>query len=567
MIFILGFFTLFLLTLTILFSSIFNRQYEENVKSNLKTNSKLVINSLESNDKIDFEHYMNEEEDPRITIIDEEGMVIQDTHAEVQSLDNHKMREEIQLARKNGEGYSIRYSDSLKTSMVYYAVKYKNRYIRIALPIHYMHMFSGNYFSYYIYSVIIIFLVSIWFSNKIAYVIVKPIKNLEVTTERIAKGDLTRRVQVTSDDEIGKLGRSFNKMAMQLESMIKEVTDKQNRLEAILGSMDSGLIALDRNRNIIMINSFAKNMFKIKENVIGERLDKCIDNQELAKLFSSDIQEYVEITIDTIERRYFRVKTADIINVNDHIGTVAVLQDITDIKRLEKMRTQFVANVSHELKTPLTSIKGFAETLKDVDDLEIKNKFLDIINTETERLTRLINDILTLSHIEQQREMTSENVYVNKIIHDVYNLIKNTKKGKEREISMKLQSVAPLLGDSDRFKQMLINLVDNAVKYSEAGDYIYIRSYYDKGACIIEVEDTGVGIPEDKIPRLFERFYRVDKARSRATGGTGLGLAIVKHIVISFNGKIKVESNRGVGTKFTVTIPYKGKGKKLRIGN
>ena len=558
-IYILGFFTIFLVTLTILFSSIFNRQYEENVKNNLKTNSKLIINSLESNDRLDFSHYMNEEEDLRITIIDEVGKVIQDTHADTQTLDNHRMREEIELAREIGEGYSIRYSNSLKTSMVYYAVKYNNKYVRTALPIHYINMFTGKYFSYYIYCVLIIFLVSIWFSNKIAYIIVKPIKNLEVTTERIAKGDLTRRVHVNSDDEIGKLGISFNRMAMQLESMIKEVTDKQNRLEAILGSMDSGLIALDRNRNIIMINSFAKNMFKIKGNVIGERLDKCTDNLELAKLFSTDIQEYVEITIDTTPKRYFRVKTADIINVNDHIGTVAVLQDITDIKRLEKMRTQFVANVSHELKTPLTSIKGFAETLKDVDDVETKNKFLDIINTEAERLTRLINDILTLSHIEQQKEMINESVHVNEIIDDVYNLIKNTKKGKEREISMKLQSVAPLLGDSDRFKQMLINLVDNAVKYSEAGDNIYIRSYYDKGSCIIEVEDTGVGISEDKIPRLFERFYRVDKARSRATGGTGLGLAIVKYIVISFNGRIKVESHKGVGTKFTVIIPYKKK--------
>jgi len=558
-IYILGFFTIFLVTLTILFSSIFNRQYEENVKNNLKTNSKLIINSLESNDRLDFSHYMNEEEDLRITIIDEVGKVIQDTHADTQTLDNHRMREEIELAREIGEGYSIRYSNSLKTSMVYYAVKYNNKYVRTALPIHYINMFTGKYFSYYIYCVLIIFLVSIWFSNKIAYIIVKPIKNLEVTTERIAKGDLTRRVHVNSDDEIGKLGISFNRMAMQLESMIKEVTDKQNRLEAILGSMDSGLIALDRNRNIIMINSFAKNMFKIKGNVIGERLDKCTDNLELAKLFSTDIQEYVEITIDTTPKRYFRVKTADIINVNDHIGTVAVLQDITDIKRLERMRTQFVANVSHELKTPLTSIKGFAETLKDVDDIETKNKFLDIINTEAERLTRLINDILTLSHIEQQKEMINEIVYVNEIIDDVYNLIKNTKKGKQRNISMKLQSIAPLWGDSDRFKQMLINLVDNAVKYSEIGDNIYIRSYFDKGACIIEVEDTGVGIPEDKIPKLFERFYRVDKARSRATGGTGLGLAIVKHIVISFNGKIKVESHRGVGSKFKVIIPYKKK--------
>jgi len=233
-----------------------------------------------------------------------------------------------------------------------------------------------------------------------------------------------------------------------------------------------------------------------------------------------------------------------------------VVHDITEVKRLENMRTEFVANVSHELKTPLTSIKGFAETLKYVDDIETRDKFLNIINDEAERLTRLISDILLLSDIEQQRESKKEKVNVNKAIGDVYNLIKNTADKKNIILSIEGEDVPDLIGDGDRFKQMLINLVDNGVKYCESGDKVVISRRNEKRYCVISVEDTGNGIPQEYIPRLFERFYRVDKARSRAKGGTGLGLAIVKHIVLSFKGNIAVESKVGVGTKFIIKIPY-----------
>lgn len=559
MIYILASFTLFLITITLIFSSIFNSQYENSVKRNLKIHSEIIINSLRNGAKLNFENRDEDEEELRITIINENGIVIEDTHADEKVLDNHKMREEIIMARETGEGYSIRYSDSINTDMMYYAVKYGEMYVRTSIPIHYVNIFSGNYYAYYVYSVLVIFLISIWFSNRIAYVIVKPIEKLDETTERIAKGDFTKRVMVNSDDEIGKLGKSFNRMAINLETKINEVTEKQNRLEAILSSMDSGLIAVSRNREIIMINSFAEQIFSISDNVIGSRIERCIDCKEFLRVFSKDISEYVEFTMDIQEQRTYRVKTTDIINGNDHIGTVAVIQDISDIRRLEKIRTQFVANVSHELKTPLTSIKGFSETLKDVEDYETKNKFLDIINTEAERLTRLIEDILTLSHIEHSRAIKNDKINVNQIIDEVFSMIKNTHKGKYREIKLELNSLAPLTGDRDKFKQMILNVVDNAVKYSEDGDSVIISSLYKKGNCIIEVEDNGVGISEDKIPRLFERFYRVDKARSRITGGTGLGLAIVKHIVLSFNGKIHVESKLGVGTKFIISIPYKSK--------
>jgi len=385
----------------------------------------------------------------------------------------------------------------------------------------------------------------------------KPIKDLENATAEIAKGDLSKRAIITSTDEIGHLGKTFNEMADTLQNTINNSLEQQNRLEAILISMDSGIIAIDKNKKIIMINPYAEKIFGIIATVIGENFLDVIRNHELEDIFSHKNYDVNETSTIKFRGKTLRVRTADIINGGIPIGTVAVIQDITDLRKLENMRSQFVANVSHELKTPLTSIKGFAETLKDVEDQQTREKFLNIINDETERLTRLINDILILSDIEQHREEKIEIVNVKSIINNVYYLMKNTAESKNISLSMIGGKTIELIGDCDKFKQMLINLVDNAIKYSDNGDSVYM-GYEQKGSnCIIWVEDTGAGIPQKHIYRLFERFYRVDKARSRAKGGTGLGLAIVKHIVLGFGGSIEVKSRVGEGSKFIVSIPIK----------
>ncbi len=362
-----------------------------------------------------------------------------------------------------------------------------------------------------------------------------------------------------SEDEIGNLGKSFNDMANKLQISIKDVTERQNKLEAILKSMDSGVIAIDNSYRVIMINPSAKELFGINEDIIGKKLIHIIRDFELENVFKKNRDEFTEIKLLWPSERDLRIRTADIINEGNHIGTVAVVQDITDIKRLENMRSQFVANVSHELKTPLTSIKGFSETLKFVEDPNKREKFLDIINDEAERLTRLINDILTLSSIELHKEVKNDTIDVSAIIEDVYYLMKNTADNKKIRLEILKKKDIYLKGDIDKFKQMLINLVDNGIKYSEEGASVFIGTDIDKDKQIIWVEDTGVGMSKEHLNRIFERFYRVDKARSRVQGGTGLGLAIVKHIVLSLNGSINVESELGKGTKFTVTFPLKRK--------
>jgi len=550
MIFIFGF-------VTVLFITILNYQRQENVKENLKNYNGIIMEFIKVNE-IDNNKALFKKLDDlniRVTILDIEGNVKFDSKVDKNNLENHKERSEFKEALVSGEGYGVRVSKSLDVDTVYYASKFDNYIIRTSQPVKGINGEDKTYIFTYVTVVGVILLITIWVSSKLSYIIVKPIMDLENTTSMIAQGELDRRVKVTSKDEIGQLGASFNKMANKLEYSLNEVKEKQNRLSAILQSMDSGVIAIDINDNIIIVNAYTEKIFGINEDVIGKNINTISKNFNISTIFKDIDDHYKEVKIDYPKEAYLRVRTADIINRNHHIGKVAVIQDVTDVKKLENVRTEFVANVSHELKTPLTSIKGFTETLRYVDDIETRDKFLDIIEEETDRLTRLISDILILSDIELQKDFKKEIVDVNRIISHVDALMRNVGDKKDVNIVIKGENVPNLVGDSDKFKQMLINLVDNAIKYSESEEII-INRYYKDNQCIIEIEDKGIGISRDHISRLFERFYRVDKARSRAKGGTGLGLAIVKHIVLGFNGNISVESELNKGTKFIITIPY-----------
>ncbi|EJO5347955.1 HAMP domain-containing protein [Clostridium botulinum] len=550
-------------TLTIV-SSLFlitiKNQYIENSKSRLKNNNSFLLRIIENQgaeNLIGFIKNNYKYNDIRITVLDYKGNVLIDSKENKQDLENHNKREEIVNAKKKGEAYSIRYSNTRKIESLYFATKINNDYIiRSAMDIKDIKLLEKNYMKYYVFIILFSFIFSFLFASRISLAMIKPIKNLEFVTERISKGDFDRRVIINSDDEIGRLGKTFNFMADILESSLEEVRDKQNRLEAILKSMESGVIAIDKEFKVIMINPYAKGLFGLKRDIIGENLMDNIRDFELEKVLKDKEAGYKEINILWPQKRTLRVKTTDIISKYDNIGTVAVVQDITDIKKLENMREQFVANVSHELKTPLTSIKGFSETLKYVEDKKNKEKFLQIINDEADRLTRLINDILVLSNIEKQKQdSVKEEIDLNKLIEKVYYLVKKSAEDKRIKINIVGEKVPVLIGNKDKYNQMIINLVDNAIKYTESNGVVNIGIKKHGDNIIFWVQDTGVGISKEHLDRIFERFYRVDKARSRQEGGTGLGLAIVKHIVLSINGEIEVESEPKKGTKFIVTIP------------
>ncbi|HEY5561166.1 MAG TPA: ATP-binding protein [Clostridiaceae bacterium] len=535
-----------------------NQQYAENLKENLNINNNIIINLIKDQDAVDSEIYLNNNyKNPaiRLTVINPNGSVLYDSIKDFETMDNHNNREEIIEARTKGQGSSIRLSKTLDIKMLYFAKAYKDGYIvRSSIPLTVIFGFETNFIKNYLLGAFIVFAISLLLLSKLTNYIVNPIKDLEYVTSRVAKGELDQRAKITSTDEIGQLGKTFNDMANKLEVTLNDAIDKQTRLEAILKSMDSGVIAIDINKKIIMINPYAEKIFGIRKSVIGKSLLEAIRNYELEDIFESSNDEYKEIKVFWPKEKELRIKIAEIIYNNCQIGSVAVLQDITDIKKLENIRSQFVTNVTHELKTPLTSIMGFAETLRYVDDAETKVKFLDIINEESERLTRLINDILILSDIENNKEIYIEDVDVEDMTKSIVNLMKNTAEVKNIELLLSIKGNPIIKTSKDRFKQMLINLVDNAIKYTEKGS-VEIDVCEIDNKCLIQVKDSGLGIAKDQLPRLFERFYRVDKARSRSQGGTGLGLAIVKHIVMSLNGTIEVESTLGIGSTFKITIP------------
>ena len=489
----------------------------------------------------------------RFTFVDNEGNVLKDTFND--NLDNHLDREEIKNAFDLGEYSSTRYSNTEKTTVVYFATKVNdNLIIRSSVQLNNISVFSKKYSSYFLFILILVILLSIGLSLKLIRAIIHPLNELKLVTNKIANGDYSRKVNIYTNDEIGSLANTFNNMAEQLQSKINDSLDKQNKLEAILESMESGVIAIDNKQNIILINPYAKNLFGIDGDIIGDNLLEHIIDYDIVNFMRSfpEIETKEVKLIHPIERE-LRIKKAPIINDKKNpIGVVITAVDITDIKRLENIRSQFVANVSHELRTPLTSIKGFAETLKYVDDNEVRNKFLDIIDKEAERLTSLINDILILSNIENNNKMKNEEFNPSEVIEDVINIFVNNLNNKEVKIEFKCKEDISLIGDRDKFYQMILNLVENAIKYSNDKVKIEINTYGNTNYYYLEIKDNGLGIPKEDLPRIFERFYRVDK--SRAKGGTGLGLAIVKHIVKMFNGEIYVKSDLNKGTKFTIKI-------------
>lgn len=547
-----------LIIITTLVILVTNYEYVENVKQNLKINNELIINIFSSdeikNKQEFFKKYVKSQE-VRQTLIDKSGNVLSDSVVDTETMDNHNNRKEIIDARKSVTGFSIRLSHSTNKETLYFATSFGDGYVvRSAITMKIINGFELTYIKYYILVMMAVLLITFLFSSKLAYAIVKPIKDLEFFTSRIAQGELHKRVSVSSKDELGELSNTFNYMADKLENSFKDSMEKQTKLEAVLKSMDSGVIAVDTNYKVMIINPYAKKIFGIKKDIIGEKLLNNIRDFEFEDILKNK-ENNKEITIFWPEKRELRIKTAVIMNGEEQIGIVAVIHDVTDIKRLENIRSQFVTNVSHELKTPLTSIKGFAETLRYVEDKETKDKFLGIINDESDRLTRLIDDILTLSQIENAKEIKNDDININEIINDVIILVKNSADKKRINILWQGETLPHIYGDRDKFKQMLINLVDNSIKYSDEETEVVISTEFKDRNCIVSIKDNGHGIEKDHLDRLFERFYRVDKARSREQGGTGLGLAIVKHIVMSFKGTIQVESTPGKGSNFIVKIP------------
>lgn len=545
-----------ILIVTSLFTIVTNMEQIRSAKDSLRS-----INFLISQSGSDIEEKIKQCDNIRIddmkirfTLIRMDGSVLYDSESNTE--ENHKDREEVKQAIQYGEGYVSRYSETMSLNYIYYATKINdNLIIRSSVPVNTIRMMQQEKIKYYLPLVIITVIFSVLFALRMIRKIVEPVKELESVTLKMTNGDYKIRAKVNGNDELGTLSRSFNNMADELQNKIQEVINNQTKLEAIFNSMDSGIVAVDNENKVISINPAAELLLGIKKNISGEKLTDYITDHEIIDFLENAEEQDKEITILHPIERNIKIKKSEMLDKKVNLGMVISFQDITDMKRVELMRSQFVANVSHELKTPLTSIKGFAETLKIVEDSATREKFLNIINKEAERLTRLINDILVLSNIESNLVSDVEEFRPGVVIEEVANMLKKTAKIRNVDIEFQDDSSECILGDKDKFYQLALNLIENAVKYSKGKDsYVKITSYNEAGYYYLIVKDNGIGIPKEDVSRIFERFYRVDKSRKK--GGTGLGLAIVKHIVKIFNGEISVDSVFGEGTTFEVKIPY-----------
>ncbi len=490
----------------------------------------------------------------RFTLIDNNGVVLYDNQQK--STENHSDRIEVKEALEKGEGYSRRYSNTIKANLIYCATKLDNNYIiRSAVPVYTITILQKENINYCIIILILVITFSTVLSLRLVKKIVEPVKELESVTLKMTHGDYKIRADVRSNDELGTLGNSFNNMAEQLQIKIREVIEKQTKIESILKSMESGVVAVDNCDSVISINPCAESLLGIKKNIVGQCLLDYVNDYDINKFLQQEEENDKEIKLLHPIERDFKIKKSEMFDGVESIGKVITFQDITDINRVELMRSQFVANVSHELKTPLTSIKGFAETLKFVKDEETREKFLDIIDKEAERLSRLINDILVLSNIESNLIADINEFEPGLVIEEVLNIMRKSAINKNIKLEFQNNNSECILGDRDKFYQLGLNLIENAIKYSkDTSGQVEVLSYSKDEYYCLRITDNGIGIPKEDISRIFERFYRVDKSRKK--GGTGLGLAIVKHIVKIFNGEINVKSEIGEGTTFEVKIPY-----------
>lgn len=508
----------------------------------------------------------------RVTIIDINGTVLGDSLEDPAQMENHLDRPEVLDSLTGGVGVAIRHSSTLDTDMMYVAVPIMQEdrpvgFLRLAMPLAEIRGAFFRLWSAVVVAVSLAVFFTILISLGLSKRLTEPIEKLTEFARRISGGDFDCRAKLESKDEIGELAEALNQMSVTIRDKVTLISDGKSKLEAVLGSMANGIIFVNKKGQIDLINPAAERFLSFAgRESIGMPHDAVIRHPELSALINEGLQGgrtvEQEMKIAYPDETFFEVFISPIRDQAGKLtGVVAVLRDITEKRKLERMRRDFVANVSHELKTPVTAIKGFTETLLDgaLNDEKASREFVEIIDNEAERLKRLIQDLLDLSRIEaKQVKLRRLPVDISSIVGDTVLKLRGQAESLNVALSVNFPEV-PVMAEADRdlIEQVLVNLVDNALKYTPAGGRVDIEVAEKGKDVVIWVRDTGIGIPPEDIDRVFERFYRVDKARSRAQGGTGLGLSIVKHIVEIHGGTVGVNSKPGKGSEFFFTLPKK----------
>ena len=505
----------------------------------------------------------------RVTLIDPRGVVLADSQGDVKTMENHGGRPEIRAAMRGETGVATRRSATLDVDLSYVAlpVAYRGQaghVLRLALPLREIDSsiaaVRGRILAATAAAAAIALALAYWFSRWFT----GRVRRLQVFAESLLDARSPESLPSDAADEMGDLARSLTRTAAQLRELFDQLSVESSRREAILASMVEGVLAVDHQLRVTFCNeAFARAVGAQSPVVVNApALDLVRDPafiEMLSRVLATSETCKLRLELAAAAGRAFEVQAAPLAGVGARRGVIAILHDITDLERLERVRKDFVANVSHELRTPLTAIRGYAETLLDgaLEDQENNRKFLEVIRAHSIRLNNIASDLLALSELESGREpSTLEPVPVREALEAALRTVES--EARVRGVTLKPGPIdeAGVLGRRIRLEQALVNLLDNAIKFNRPGGEVRVEVRREAdGAVRIVVADSGIGIPSDDLPRIFERFYRVDKARSREVGGTGLGLSIVKHVVERMSGTIAVESQLGRGSTFTISLP------------
>lgn len=507
----------------------------------------------------------------RITVILPSGTVIGDSDDDPARMDNHALRPEIIEAKKGRAGTSIRFSSTLQQNMMYVAIGLKIQQeiaavIRTSLPVTAIDVKLKSIQIRIALGGLLIALLAAGISLYVSRRISRPIEKMKQAAEYFARGDLSHRLPDSDLMELGSLSAAMNAMAAQLEDHIKTVINQRNEIEAVLSSMVEGVIAVDMDERIISLNPAAARIFGINPAQLrGQSVQEMIRNsrmqQFVGKALGSEANLEEDITLYQDRERIVYTHSAPLQDASGkRNGILIVINDVTHLRQLENVRRDFAASVSHEIKTPLTAIKGFVETLRynTVSDPEESKRFLEIIAKHGDRLTAIIEDLMKLSRIEQQdenKEIKLEQSPIQKLIQRAIQSCREKADAKNIKIDLDCQEDLAAKIDPTLIEQAVFNLLDNAINYSHEQGVVKVSAFKKDREITISIQDHGIGIAKEHIPRLFERFYRADKARSRSLGGTGLGLAIVKHIALAHGGRVSADSFPDKGSTFSLHLP------------
>lgn len=562
-----------LVGLGLLLEKVFENYYIDHFKERMAKETQYVASVVEADGieyvlgKPDIFERLEEHFSVRVTLLNEAKQVLYETK-DVQWNINDNMLDSITSEATQQENEVVA-TETSGDYPYYYTIfveddKGVKGYLIVNSPMDSLENVYQKTWGLLIISFVISCLVVVLLGLKITGQYIKPIESVTKVAIELAKGNYKARAYENHADETGMLSKAVNILARNLQDMTLEQEMQQDRLHTLIENMGSGMILIDSRGYISLVNRSYKEIFHVTdEQYMHQLYYEAFAHQEIIEqveeIFMTEVKVRKQMHLPLgIERKHFEVYGAPIIGTNhEWKGIVLVFHDITELKKLEQMRKDFLANVSHELKTPITSIKGFSETLLDgaMENQQFREKFLNIILKESDRMQVLIEDLLDLSKIEQQGfRLNMAPVDMKEMIEEIRVMLEKKANAKEMSLNVNAGKQTFVIGDVGRLKQVFINLINNAILYTPAGGDVSVELFEDVDYVYVKVSDTGIGIRKEEIPRIFERFYRVDKARSRNTGGTGLGLSIVKHLVEAHEGTITVESEIGKGTTFTVML-------------